>query len=223
MTIHWCGTGLSAIPGLRALIKDGQDVVCKHNNEYINMSRKFPRNAIRSYIQTYAKHIFAHHRTLRKIKGVRITFIDKDKPKDKPNICWLQYDSASKHDVDWVQHLETCLDWIRMDGVVLLVFPRRNNLSYLLQQIQLKGTLHDIYQYKDKSHMIALSVVKRNRNQPQLSRFATPQEGQKVKVKDHTGTWEGVVRSQYAANEYEVYKGKRVHCVFKDEITHAIL
>ena len=27
MTIHWCGTGLSAIPGLRELIKDGQDVV----------------------------------------------------------------------------------------------------------------------------------------------------------------------------------------------------
>ena len=27
MTILWCGTGLSAIPGLRALIKDGQDVV----------------------------------------------------------------------------------------------------------------------------------------------------------------------------------------------------
>ena len=27
MTIHWCGTGLSAIPGLRALIQDGQDVV----------------------------------------------------------------------------------------------------------------------------------------------------------------------------------------------------
>ncbi len=26
MTIHWCGTGLSAIPGLRRLIKDGQDV-----------------------------------------------------------------------------------------------------------------------------------------------------------------------------------------------------
>ncbi len=27
MTIHWCGTGLSAIPGLRRLIKDGYDVV----------------------------------------------------------------------------------------------------------------------------------------------------------------------------------------------------
>lgn len=26
MTIHWCGTGLSAIPGLRRLIGDGQDV-----------------------------------------------------------------------------------------------------------------------------------------------------------------------------------------------------
>ena len=26
MTIHWCGTGLSAIPGLRALIKEGLDV-----------------------------------------------------------------------------------------------------------------------------------------------------------------------------------------------------
>jgi saccharopine dehydrogenase-like NADP-dependent oxidoreductase len=26
MTIHWCGTGLSAIPGLRALIEDGSDV-----------------------------------------------------------------------------------------------------------------------------------------------------------------------------------------------------
>jgi len=26
MTIHWCGTGLSAIPGLRALIEDGLDV-----------------------------------------------------------------------------------------------------------------------------------------------------------------------------------------------------
>lgn len=26
MTIHWCGTGLSAIPGLRRLIADGQDV-----------------------------------------------------------------------------------------------------------------------------------------------------------------------------------------------------
>ncbi|MBV1895029.1 MAG: saccharopine dehydrogenase NADP-binding domain-containing protein [Rhodobacteraceae bacterium] len=27
MTIHWCGTGLSAIPGLRKLIRSGQDVV----------------------------------------------------------------------------------------------------------------------------------------------------------------------------------------------------
>jgi len=27
MTIHWCGTGLSAIPGLRRLIKSGHDVV----------------------------------------------------------------------------------------------------------------------------------------------------------------------------------------------------
>lgn len=27
MTIHWCGTGLSAIPGLRRLIKEGHDVV----------------------------------------------------------------------------------------------------------------------------------------------------------------------------------------------------
>ncbi len=27
MTIHWCGTGLSAIPGLRKLIEDGQDVM----------------------------------------------------------------------------------------------------------------------------------------------------------------------------------------------------
>jgi saccharopine dehydrogenase (NADP+, L-glutamate forming) len=27
MTIHWCGTGLSAIPGLRKLITDGQDII----------------------------------------------------------------------------------------------------------------------------------------------------------------------------------------------------
>ena len=27
MTIHWCGTGLSAIPGLRRLLESGQDVV----------------------------------------------------------------------------------------------------------------------------------------------------------------------------------------------------
>jgi saccharopine dehydrogenase-like NADP-dependent oxidoreductase len=27
MTIHWCGTGLSAIPGLRRLIESGQDVI----------------------------------------------------------------------------------------------------------------------------------------------------------------------------------------------------
>ena len=27
MTIHWCGTGLSAIPGLRRLIIDGHDLV----------------------------------------------------------------------------------------------------------------------------------------------------------------------------------------------------
>jgi len=27
MTIHWCGTGLSAIPGLRKLLEDGRDVV----------------------------------------------------------------------------------------------------------------------------------------------------------------------------------------------------
>ena len=27
MTIHWCGTGLSAIPGLRRLIIDGHDIV----------------------------------------------------------------------------------------------------------------------------------------------------------------------------------------------------
>ena len=27
MTIHWCGTGLSAIPGLRKLITDGHDII----------------------------------------------------------------------------------------------------------------------------------------------------------------------------------------------------
>ena len=27
MAIHWCGTGLSAIPGLRQLIKNGHEVV----------------------------------------------------------------------------------------------------------------------------------------------------------------------------------------------------
>ena len=27
MTIHWCGTGLSAIPGLRQLITSGHDVI----------------------------------------------------------------------------------------------------------------------------------------------------------------------------------------------------
>ena len=27
MTIHWCGTGLSAIPGLRRLIENGRNVV----------------------------------------------------------------------------------------------------------------------------------------------------------------------------------------------------
>ena len=27
MTIHWCGTGLSAIPGLRKLITDGHDLI----------------------------------------------------------------------------------------------------------------------------------------------------------------------------------------------------
>jgi len=27
MTIHWCGTGLSAIPGLRKLIIDGHDII----------------------------------------------------------------------------------------------------------------------------------------------------------------------------------------------------
>ena len=27
MTIHWCGTGLSAIPGLRQLITDGHDII----------------------------------------------------------------------------------------------------------------------------------------------------------------------------------------------------
>ena len=26
MTIHWCGTGLSAVPGLRKLIADGNNV-----------------------------------------------------------------------------------------------------------------------------------------------------------------------------------------------------
>ena len=27
MTIHWCGTGLSSIPGLRRLIMEGHDVI----------------------------------------------------------------------------------------------------------------------------------------------------------------------------------------------------
>ena len=27
MAIHWCGTGLSAIPGLKKLIMDGNDVL----------------------------------------------------------------------------------------------------------------------------------------------------------------------------------------------------
>ena len=27
MTIHWCGTGLSAIPGLRKLITNGHDII----------------------------------------------------------------------------------------------------------------------------------------------------------------------------------------------------
>ena len=27
MVVHWCGTGLSAIPGLKKLIMDGNDVI----------------------------------------------------------------------------------------------------------------------------------------------------------------------------------------------------
>ena len=34
MTIHWCGTGLSAIPGLRALIEDGLDVKVWNRTAY---------------------------------------------------------------------------------------------------------------------------------------------------------------------------------------------
>ena len=176
------------------------------------MSRKFPKNAIPSYVQTHAKRIF-HSK-----KGML------DVPRrGKPDLCWLKYDSASRHELDWVQDLETCLRWIHVNGIVLLVFPRRNNLSFILQQIQRKGQLHDIYHYQDKhSHMVALSVVKRKANQPQLSRFAAPQVGQRVRVKDHTGTWEGVVRSQYAHDEYEVYQGKQRYSVFKEEITHVL-
>ena len=38
MTIHWCGTGLSAIPGLRRLIKAGHDVVVW--NRTVNKARE---------------------------------------------------------------------------------------------------------------------------------------------------------------------------------------
>tara|TARA_B100001093_G_scaffold465337_1_gene482909 strand:+ start:33 stop:620 length:588 start_codon:yes stop_codon:yes gene_type:complete len=194
------------------------------------MSRKFPKNALRSYVQTHAKHLFAYHPTLRQIKGVRITFAectrfldDVNTHRDKPDLCWMHYDSASRHEVDWVKDLQICLKWIPLDGVVLLVFPRRNNLSFLLQHIQAHGHLADIYTYQDgASHFLVLSVVKRIGNHPKLSRFATPQEGQRVKVKDHTGTWEGVVGTQYAGDEYEVYQGDTRYSVFRDEITHAL-
>ncbi|WP_375258542.1 saccharopine dehydrogenase C-terminal domain-containing protein [Citreimonas sp.] len=33
MTIHWCGTGLSAVPGLRRLIEDGHDVMVWNRTE----------------------------------------------------------------------------------------------------------------------------------------------------------------------------------------------
>ena len=34
MTVHWCGAGLSAIPGLRRLIKNGYDVWATDNNGF---------------------------------------------------------------------------------------------------------------------------------------------------------------------------------------------
>ena len=38
MAIHWCGTGLSAIPGLKKLILDGNDVIVW--NRTVSKARK---------------------------------------------------------------------------------------------------------------------------------------------------------------------------------------
>ena len=38
MSIHWCGTGLSAIPGLKKLILDGNDVIVW--NRTVSKARK---------------------------------------------------------------------------------------------------------------------------------------------------------------------------------------
>ena len=66
MTIHWCGTGLSAIPGLRQLITSGHDVIVWNRTiekaisavgDITNSIKEFDIQKLESQEGTYRKNI----------------------------------------------------------------------------------------------------------------------------------------------------------------------
>jgi len=153
-----------------------------------------------------------------------------DTSRDKPSVCWLDCGSVRRSNphFDWVMDLEVCLDWMVETGMVLLTFAKRgvpNYMSFVFQQIAtLPGAqVVDVYEYQGEhgAAMCVFTVVKQ-RTRPLLSVYMTPQEGQRVRVKDHTGEWTGVVTKQYTPTEFEIHAGDERCNVFRNEITHML-
>jgi hypothetical protein len=152
---------------------------------------------------------------------------------DKPSVCWLDYCGSvrrSNPHFDWLMDLEVCLDWMVESGMVLLTFAKRgvpNYMSFVFQQIAtLSGAqVVDVYEYQGEhgAAMCVFTVVKKIIPRKLLSVYMTPQEGQTVRVKDHTGEWTGVVCKQYTPNEFEVRSGEERCNVFRNEITHIVV
>lgn len=167
-------------------------------------------------------------------QGYSTLFLQQvDTSRDKPDVCWLDYCGSvrrSNAHFDWVIDLEICLDWIVKSGMVLLTFAKRgvpNYMSFVLHQIATLPNAHfvDVHEYQGENGapMCVFTVVKKIIPRKLLSVYMTPQEGQTVRVRDHTGEWTGVVYKQYTPNEFEVRSGEERCNVFRNEITHIVV
>lgn len=156
-----------------------------------------------------------------------------DKTRRKPAVCWLDYCGSCRRShakFDWVLDLQYCLEWGFLDGVVLLTFMKRgvaNFTSFVLQQIAQhapRARCVDMYEYtgENGAAMCVFTVTRGKTPALLLSAFAAPLPGDRVRVEDHTGVWEGVVCKQYTPLEFEVRGADdgKLCTVWRKELTH---
>ena len=154
-----------------------------------------------------------------------------DPSRRKPYVCWLDYCGSCRRShkhFDWVLDLQYCLDW-----------ATKNGDNYADAHETRGGEFHLVRAAADRPARPLravrgyVRVYGRERRRyvrvhggagyipgASAERVHPPLPGKRVRVQDHTGTWEGVVRKQYTPNEFEVHTDEGCCTVLRSELSH---